>query len=93
MGGKDLSYWFRMGRIGSIYGSASWLSFHKIEGLFLKNLIWSFQSGIKILIGMDTFLSRQEDMTLLKALLKFFHMKGYFTWDKLIAEWNGPLPI
>lgn len=79
MGSKDISYWFRLGRIGSIYGSAIWLSFRKIEGFFLKYLVWSFQSGSRILIGFDTFLSGQEEIILPGTLLNFFHRKGFFT--------------
>lgn len=53
LGRKDLTFWFRKGKTGASYGSSIWLSFHKLETYLLKNLIWCFQSGSKILIGKD----------------------------------------
>lgn len=66
MGGKEMAHWYRLGRIGSKHGSAIWLSFRKIEHYFLKNLIWSFQSGSKIIIGIDPFISGREKFIFLK---------------------------
>lgn len=93
MGGKEMAHWYRLGRIGSKHGSAIWLSFRKIEHYFLKNLIWSFQSGSKIIIGIDPFISEREKIYIPENLLSFFHRKGFFTWDKLIASWQGPVPM
>lgn len=93
MASKDISYWYRLGRIGSSYGLAIWLSFRKVEKYFLSNLTWSFQSSSQILIGANPFLSGQEEIVSPESLLNFFHRKGSFTWDKLIAEWQGPLPL
>lgn len=93
MGGKDIVHWYRVGGIGSKYGFAIWLSFRKIEYYFLKNLIWSFQSDNRLFIGTDSFISRCEKIYVLVNLLSFFHRKGFFTWDKLIAAWQGPIPL
>lgn len=90
---KDISYWFRLGRTGSNYGSAISLSFQKVEKFFLRNLTWSFQSGSRILIGIDSFLGGQEEIVLPDSLLNFFYRKRIFTWDKLIDEWQGPFPL
>lgn len=57
MGRKDFSLWFREGRICPSYGSPIWLSLHKVERYFLGNLTCRFQTGNKILIGIDQFLS------------------------------------
>lgn len=93
MRGKDMEYWFRIGRIGGTYGSAIWLSFRKIEQYFLRNLKWSLQFGNKILIGIDPILSGRESISILERLLILFHINGIFTWDKLISAWKGPLPL
>lgn len=61
--------------------------------MFLRNLIWRFQSGDKILIGKDNFLSGTEEITIPKSLLTFFHRKGIFFWNGLISRWQGPIPI
>jgi len=42
MGNKGLIYWYRKGTIGHLHRSAIWLSFKKIESIFLKNLSWIF---------------------------------------------------
>lgn len=93
MANKDITYWFRMGKIGVAYGSAIWLSFRKVEKFFLKNLVWSFQSGNKILIGIDLIMGGGDANNISQRLLNLFHRKGFFTWDKLIAAWQGPFPI
>eukprot|EP00253_Pinus_taeda_P010699 PITA_10699 len=67
MGSKDISHWFRLGRIGSTYG--------------------------EILIGIDHFLSGVEEIIVPKTLIKFFHRKGFFFWDKLISDWQGSIPL
>lgn len=28
-----------------------------------------------------------------EALIKKFHRKGFFHWDKLISDWHGPIPL
>jgi len=88
-----VAHWYRLGRIGSKYGSAIWLCFRKIEHYFLKNLIWSFQSDSRIIIGIDPFICGHEKISPPERLLSFFHRKGFFTWDKLIATWQGPIPL
>eukprot|EP00253_Pinus_taeda_P024795 PITA_24795 len=93
LGRKDLTFWFREGRIGAPYGSPIWLSFHKIENFFLKNLIWRFQFGNNILIGKDQFLSGAEEINVPIPLLNFFHRRDLFFWDSLIATWQGSIPL
>lgn len=90
---KDISFWFRKGRIGSPFGSSIWLSLRKIEIYFLENLVWRFHSGKKILIGKDHFLSGFEVIDVPESLLSFFHRKGFFYWDNLIVGWQGSIPI
>lgn len=92
MRGKGLEYWYRLGRIGTKYGSAIWLSFRKLEKFFLKHLKWCLQSGSRILIGVDPILSGRERISILEKILLFLHYKGFFTWDKLIVGWHGPHP-
>lgn len=77
LGGKDFSLWFREGRIGPSYGSSIWQCLHRREGFFLENLIWRFQTGSKILIGYDQFLSGVGDIFVPEALLNFLHKKGF----------------
>lgn len=79
MANKNISYWYRLGRIGSTYESAISMSFRKVEAYFLRNLVWSLQSGNRIIIGIDPFLSGGKDIFFLEMLLNFFHRKGYFT--------------
>ena len=93
LGRKNISFWYSKGRIGSSHRSSIWLSLHKIERLFLENLIWSFQSGKKILIGKDVFLSGTEEISIPESLLTFLHRKGILFWDSLITRWQGPIPI
>jgi len=78
MGGKDMEHWFRLGRIGTTYGSAIWLSFRKIEQYFLKNMKWSLQSDSRILIGIDPLMCGRENITIPERLLIFFHRKRFF---------------
>lgn len=73
--------------------SKIWLSFRKLEQYFLKNLKWCFQSGSRILIGLDPISSGHECISIPERILFFLHCKGIFTWDKLIAGYHGPLPI
>lgn len=93
LGKKDISFWFRKGRIGFPSGSSIWLSLRKIESYFPGNLVWRFQSGKKILIGKDQFLSGAEVIEFPEPLLIFLPRKGFFYWDSLIAGWQGPVPI
>lgn len=90
---KGLEHWYRLGRIGSKYGSAIWLSFRKLERFFMKHLKWCLQPGSRILIGLDPILSGRECISIPKKILLFLHCKGFFTWDKLIVGWHGPLLI
>jgi len=69
------------------------MSFHKIESYFLKNLIWNLQTGNKILIGIDLIMGGCDNINISKTMINFFHRKGFFTWNKLIASWLGPFPI
>eukprot|EP00253_Pinus_taeda_P022450 PITA_22450 len=93
MGMKDLSFSLRKERIGSSIGSPIWLSLRKIGIFFLKNLTWQFQSGKKILIGRDQFMSSAEVIDVLDPLLFFLHRKGLFYWDNLITGWQGSIPL
>lgn len=61
--------------------------------MFLKNLIWRFQSGKRILIGKDNFLCGTEEICVPESLLIFLHRKGIFFCDGLIARWQGSIPI
>lgn len=78
LGRKDLSHWFRLGRIGSSYGSPIWLSLRKIESFFLENLIWRFQYGKKILIGKDFFSERLRGDLCSGTFTLFPPQKRYF---------------
>lgn len=93
MKGRDMEYWFRKGRIGAIYGSAISLIFRKIEQYFLKNLKWRLPYGNNIFIGIDPILGGRESIFIPKKLLIYFHRIGFFTWDKLISAWQGPIPL
>lgn len=59
----------------------------------MKNLVWHFQSGKRILIGKDTFLSGSEEIVVPESFLAFLHRRGIFFWDGLISEWLGPIPM
>lgn len=93
LGRKSLQFWFKKGTIGASYASPIWLSFRRIELYFLKNLIWHFQTGSKILIGKDRFKCGAEELNIPEPLLNFFHRRGMFYWDSLIAGWQGPIPL
>lgn len=64
--------------ISSPSGSSIWLSLHKIETYFPENLVWRFQSGKKILIGKDFFLSGAEIIDIPVSLLFFFSTERVF---------------
>lgn len=73
--------------------SAIWNNLRKIEKYFIGNLKWSFQTGNRILIGINPIMSGRETISISDRFLFFFHGKGFFTWDKLMSGWQGPLPI
>lgn len=90
---KDFIFWYRKGKIGVPYGSFIWNSLRKNESYFLKNHIWHFQNGSKILIGRDQFKGSSGVPKIPELLLSFFHRRGHFYWDSLIDKWQGPIPI
>lgn len=78
LGRKNLSFWIRKACIGPAHGSPIWLSLRKVEKLFLKNLIWQFESRDRILVGRDSFLCGKEEICIPDFLLDFLHRKGIF---------------
>lgn len=93
LGGKELSYWYRRGSIGSAHGSPIWPSRTKIEGIMRRHLIWRFQSRDKILIYKDPLMCGKEELTIPGSLTSNLHRLGIFYWDGLIRIWNGPFPF
>jgi len=60
MSNQDMTFWIRQRQIGSSNGSMIWRGFQKMEPFFRKNLIWKFQTGSKIMIGIDDFAGAEE---------------------------------
>ena len=89
---KDIIVWFRQGSFDPPHGSAIWRSFHKIELFFLKNLAWNFQSGKKILIGLDPLAGDVTDLPISQQLLHYLQHIGIFYWDQVIDKWLGSIP-
>lgn len=79
MASRDISYWYGKGKIGSPLASTIWMSFCKIEPTFLKNLVWSLQTGKNIFIGLDPIMGWGDNINISHQLMDFFHRKGYFT--------------
>lgn len=45
-----------------LLGSLIWRGFKKLESFFRENLIWKFQTGASIIIGIDVFASAGESI-------------------------------
>lgn len=93
LGKRDFIFWYRLGYFEHARGSTIWRSFHKIEVFFFKNIMWKFQFGNSILIGIDPFMGREEVSHIPHLLLHMFHQKSIFYWAQVINEWQGALPI
>lgn len=91
--GRSLEHWFRFGSIGIKQGSAIWHSFRKNGKYFLKNLKWRMYSGRNIFISIDSFAGYRWILPVPDPLLFVLHRMGLFTWDKIIADWRGFVPI
>jgi len=91
--GRSLEHWFRSDLIGIKQGSAIWHNVRKNGKYFLKNLKWRMYSGRNIFIGIDSFAGYRGILPVPDPLLFALHRMGLFTWDKIIAEWRGLLPI
>lgn len=92
MGNRHISFWFRYKSLGPSRGSAIWRSFHKIHCFLFKNLVWNFQTGNNILIGLDLMLGGEEVSPIPPQLLHILHQKGIFYWAQAIDEWQGAIP-
>jgi len=49
--------------------------------------------GCHIFISFDSIAYSQGTMSFPETLLFALHRKGYFTWDHLITDWCGPVPL
>lgn len=63
------------------------------RAIFRRNMIWKFQSGTKIIIGLDEFAGAGGKIHISSQLLKDLHNRGIFYWAKVIQKWEGAIPI
>lgn len=91
MKGRGLHFWYRRGAIGIHGGSAIWRSLKSVETYFLSKLRWRLHSGSQVLFGIDPISCRQC-FSLHDNIIATIHHLGFFTWDKVISDWNGPSP-
>lgn len=89
---KDIQYWYRTKSFGKNQGSVIWSSLTKVSQYFFKRMLWKFQSGNHILIGIDPISGVQSDSPFLEKLLTAFHQKGIFFWAQVINGWQGSIP-
>jgi len=73
---QNFLFWYRKGTIGSLNGSAIWLSFHKVAKIFLQHLAWSMGSGHGILIGVDHFMGDGIECNIFVGLLHCLNGPG-----------------
>lgn len=90
---KDLIYWYRRGGFRVCHGSAIWLGFKRVQHFFFRRLTWRLNKGTRVFIGTDSIYGMQENFIIPDDLLSFFHRSGWFTWEKLIHSWQGPILI
>lgn len=56
-------------------------------------MVWSFQSGKNIIIGLDPIVGGDEETSFSPQLLWALQQKGIFYWDRAIDRWEGSLAI
>lgn len=90
--GKGIEFWYRRNSLGIKRGSAIWLSFCKNKTFLLKNFRWSIHSGANVFLGNDLIRNGLPSFPH-PFLIDFLHLRGLFTWDRLIKSWNNLKPV
>lgn len=79
--GKGIEFWYRRNFLGIKRGSAIWLSFCKNK-----------TSGANVFLGNDLIRNGLPSFPH-PLLIDFLHLRGLFTWDRLIKSWNNLTPV